>query len=253
MLGAAAQVTAKPRDCRSNSNFSSACDFGQWVGSIFHPRRETAVKPARCRRADTWLCRSGASQPSARHGTRQHAAGAPPALPCTSPWHSAAEQSLAQQQSTADPPAEGNPGQGLVAMQNCTGMLLLVPASGALMRESILEHGWEFQGFTLVLHEPPFRYPVMPQVPLSLPKASWNVLSPQEGASRYLVETQLCLVVLGCGGSRTLGCWGHSRGPCELAVGLLTDSSIISMQLRYARGSCNQCLHVYSGKINHNC
>lgn len=99
------------------------------------------MKPAWCRRADTWLCRSGASQPSARHGTRQHAAGAPPALPCTSPWHNAAEQSLARQQSTADPPAEGNPGQGLVATQNCTGMLLLVPASGALMRENILELG----------------------------------------------------------------------------------------------------------------
>lgn len=89
----------------------------------------------------------------------------------------------------------------------------------------------------------------MLHIPTSLPKASSNMLSPQGGAGGDPTLPSGPWP----GGSETLHSWGYGHHPYEPTMCLLTDGSIISIQLLFARGSCNQRLHVYSGKINHNC
>lgn len=218
--------------------------------------------------------RSAASQPSARHGTRRHAAGAPPALPGKGSAAFRRRHSSARAETEPLEPGEalynrrpapavGNPGEGLVPVRqkgmHCTGMLLLVPTSGASMHENIVGHLWEFQTFGLVLHERSSHTSPRPGHqghPASLrlfPKPAGTCSRPREeptGTLWSLAWRQRAPPPLG-GMDPLPG--AAAVAPREPTVRLLADSSIISIQLLFARGSCNQRPRAYSGKINHNC
>lgn len=140
------------------------------VGGFSFQRRENAMKPHHA--AGQMPGSAAAAQQSfpakrlSRHkATRGWCSPSPPGerLGCTSlpaqlsPSRDGAARAWQGSKRPQIGSCGGKPRRGARAGaakgRHCTGMLLLVPVSGASMHENILGHLWELQGFGLVLHE----------------------------------------------------------------------------------------------------
>lgn len=122
-------------------------------------------------------------------------------------------------------------GRRVVFILHQGGMQLLVPTASVLTHWDVPGHLRESQSSSSAL--------LQGDSPRSPPGVSGNVLSPQ-GAKEPAGDPALPRGP------------PAPHGPCE-PRGARADGSIISIPLLFARGSCNQRLRVYSGKINHNC